>query len=110
MATTDIVDLPKDPEPEKYVVESIQAHHIRHGKNEDLVKWKGYVVNEMTWEPKENCNLVWWFLSYFLSYLNRYLNRHTRGGPPSLNRHGGVEGLIKRQEWCPLARNTSKAS
>ena len=29
----------------------------------------------------------------------RVLNRHTRTAPPSLNRRGGLEGLIKRHEW-----------
>ena len=37
------------------MVESIQAHRLRYGKNEYLVKWKGYAVHEMTWEPEENC-------------------------------------------------------
>ena len=36
-------------------MESIQAHRVRYGKNEYLVKWKGYAVHEMTWEPEENC-------------------------------------------------------
>ena len=54
MATTDLVDLPEDLEEEEYVVESIQAHRIRYGKNEYLVKWKGYSYEESTWEPKSN--------------------------------------------------------
>ena len=48
VAKTDLVELPEDLEEEEYVVESIQAHRIRYGKNEYLVKWKGYAVHEMT--------------------------------------------------------------
>jgi len=55
VATTDLVDLPEHLEPEEYVVESIQAERLRYGKNEYLVKWKGYAVHEMTWEPEKNC-------------------------------------------------------
>ena len=38
----------EDLEEEEYVVESIQAHRVRYGKTEYLVKWKGYAVHEMT--------------------------------------------------------------
>ena len=49
VAETDLVELPEDLEEEEYVVESIQAHRVRYGKNEYLVKWKGYAVHEINY-------------------------------------------------------------
>ena len=39
---------------EEYVVESIIASKIVKGREQFLVKWKGYSEDESTWEPEQN--------------------------------------------------------
>jgi hypothetical protein len=34
-----------------YIVEEIQGERFANGRIEFLVKWKGYSVNDNTWEP-----------------------------------------------------------
>ncbi|VDD87614.1 unnamed protein product [Enterobius vermicularis] len=50
-------DFDDDREPDEYVVEKILKKRIlkKSGRVEYLVKWKGYEIEESTWEPEENC-------------------------------------------------------
>jgi len=55
--TGDIRPLPVISESdlgEEWEVESIDAHRIKKGHREFLVKWKGYSSDERTWEPVEH--------------------------------------------------------
>lgn len=44
---------PESSEPE-YEVEAIIEQRIRNGRNEYLIKWKGYSATENTWEPTKH--------------------------------------------------------
>ena len=54
----DIIDLESDAEDlsaAEYEVEQILKHrHVKGKRIEYLVKWKGYELDESTWEPKKN--------------------------------------------------------
>jgi len=43
---------------EEYVVEEILDSHLRHNKLEFLVKWEGYMNEDNSWEPEDNCKNV----------------------------------------------------
>ena len=38
----------------EYEVEEIIDSHLVHGRLQYLIKWKGYTVENNTWEPKTN--------------------------------------------------------
>jgi len=40
---------------EEYVVEEILDSCLRHNKLEFLVKWEGYMNENNSWEPEDNC-------------------------------------------------------
>jgi hypothetical protein len=39
---------------EEYYVEKVLEMRVKDGRDEFLVKWIGYPLNEATWEPFEN--------------------------------------------------------
>jgi len=39
---------------EEYEVEKVLDHRVRYGKDEYLIKWKGYANHDATWEPVEH--------------------------------------------------------
>jgi hypothetical protein len=39
---------------EEYYVEQVLEMRVKDGRDEFLVKWIGYPLNEATWEPFEN--------------------------------------------------------
>lgn len=41
-------------ELQSYEVETIIDKRKKNGKEQYLVKWKGYGLDQTTWEPKEN--------------------------------------------------------
>jgi hypothetical protein len=50
------VNLESDEEEyeEEYEVEDVLNLRLNRGKREYLIKWKGYPLNESTWEPMGN--------------------------------------------------------
>jgi len=42
----------------EYVVEEILNSCLRHNKLEFLVKWEGYMSENNSWEPEDNCKNV----------------------------------------------------
>uniref|UniRef100_A0A0M3I5D1 Chromo domain-containing protein n=1 Tax=Ascaris lumbricoides TaxID=6252 RepID=A0A0M3I5D1_ASCLU len=44
-----------EQEGEEYTVEKILDKMVKQGKVFYLIKWKGYPIQESTWEPEENC-------------------------------------------------------
>jgi len=45
---------PVDLEQQEYVIEKIKTTEIKGGQVKYLVSWKGYGLDEDTWEPYEN--------------------------------------------------------
>jgi len=43
---------------EEYIVEEILDSHLRCNKLEFLVKWEGYMNENNSWEPEDNCKNV----------------------------------------------------
>ncbi len=56
----------------EYEVEKIiKKRKLRNGKEEYLIKWKGYKENESTWEPKSNLKNAKNALKEFESLFNK---------------------------------------
>ncbi|CEL52823.1 hypothetical protein RSOLAG1IB_11168 [Rhizoctonia solani AG-1 IB] len=76
---------------EEYIVEGIMdSRETKKGKWEYLVKWKGYGLEESTWEPRENLKNAQKFLSeYKKSLKNKALDaaKALKGGAVSWTRH-----------------------
>ena len=43
---------------EYYQVDEVIGRRRKKGKYEYLIKWKGYSINESTWEPLKNLNFI----------------------------------------------------
>ena len=52
--TPDQLRLAKNEQESKYTVERIIAERTRNKKKQFLIKWKGYNMDQSTWEPREN--------------------------------------------------------
>ena len=48
------ITLQASAEEPEFEIEKIMNHRTRLGKNEYLVKWKGYPLEEDGWEPEAN--------------------------------------------------------
>lgn len=53
---------------EEYEVEAILSRRVRHGRIEYLVHWKGYGIEDRTWEPAKN-------LTHCRDLVNKFLSK-----------------------------------
>ena len=79
-----VEQFPEEDDDTEYVVEGILAHRERHGETQYLVKWKGYMYEEATWEPEIN-------LGNSMEKLEEYKNRAEK-----FSRHDTVDTLEKQ--------------
>lgn len=62
-----------EQEGEEYTVEKILDKMVKQGKVFYLIKWKGYPIQESTWEPEENCvRFSFWSLSFNFFFVFLY--------------------------------------
>jgi len=48
------MELPKDNTEHEYPIEHIMEHKVVKGKDYYYIHWKGYPVEDDSWEPKVN--------------------------------------------------------
>ena len=48
------MQLPKDNTEHEYPIEHIMGHKVVKGKDYYYIHWKGYPVEDDSWEPKVN--------------------------------------------------------
>ncbi len=61
-------------------MEQVLERHVKDGRDEFLVKWIGYPLNEATWEPFENLSgqeACEYLYSYSFFYLMTFLGRNS---------------------------------
>ncbi len=79
METAKTDDIQKGSD-EEYYVEHVLEMRVKDGRDEFLVKWIGYPLNEATWEPFENLSgqeACEYLYSYSFFYLMTFLGRNS---------------------------------
>ena len=73
---------------EEWEVEAIEDHKTRYGKDQFLIKWKGYPATETSWEPLE-C----------LENAQEKIDEWWKESKPGLPRH--IEANYSSADWKP---------
>eukprot|EP01050_Picozoa_sp_SAG11_P016400 SAG11_NODE_2235_length_3653_cov_20.005346_2_plen_101_part_00 len=92
----DVAQIPVEQFPEEegeeieYEVEAITARRVKHGETQYLVKWKGYMYEDSTWEPEAELVVLRNCESKIEQYLARQSGAQRHDSVVTLEHHAQI--------------------
>src|SRR4051812_20862459 len=92
----------------EYEVEKIIDIRRRHGRNQYLIKWKGYSEYESTWEDEEDCQNARKLIEKFLQNRNRQSTDPKHSGKTRQVFSIKVNAFVGTTKYLNLGRNSQE--